>query len=418
MENHVLRGKKILLGVCGSIAAYKAAFLTRLLIKSGAEVQVIMTPSAIDFISPLTLSTLSKKPVLHQYVKNNTGEWNNHVALGLWADLMLVAPATANTLAKFSYGLCDNLLSAVYLSARCPVLLAPAMDLDMYQHGSTRQNLDRLKSYGNYLIEATYGELASGLEGQGRLAEPEEIVAQLEGFLLKASQQDKGLSARNFASNPLSGKKVMITAGPTYEAIDPVRFIGNHSSGKMGFALADAAAEQGADVILITGPVQLQTRHPGIKRIDIRTAEELYEQCRKDFTKQDVVIFAAAVADYKPEAVNSQKIKKNEAQISLPLTKTVDVALSLGKEKKKGQFTVGFALETENEQRNAQEKLRKKNFDMIVLNSLNDQGAGFGHDTNKIIVFDKGGTGKEFPLQSKQQVAGDIIKEIILKINA
>jgi phosphopantothenoylcysteine decarboxylase/phosphopantothenate--cysteine ligase len=413
MENHVLRGKKILLGVCGSIAAYKAAYLTRLLVKSGAEVQVVMTSSAIDFISPLTLSTLSKKPVLHQYVQNSAGEWNNHVALGLWADVMLVAPATANTLAKFSYGLCDNLLTAVYLSARCPVFLAPAMDLDMYRHGSTLLNLERLRGYGNHLIEAAYGELASGLEGQGRLAEPEEIVLHLESWFL--AEEKTRQPARPKA---LKGKKVMITAGPTYEAIDPVRFIGNHSSGKMGFALAEAAAQQGAEVTLVSGPVQLQTQHPAIRRIDIRSADELYEQCKPLFADQDVVIFAAAVADYKPAQASSQKIKKNEARMSLSLCKTVDVAGSLGLEKQEGQFTVGFALETEHEQRHAQEKLRKKNLDMIVLNSLNDQGAGFGHDTNKIIVFDRSGAKKEYPLKSKQQVAVDIMDEIIGKINA
>lgn len=411
MENHVLRGKKILLGVCGSIAAYKAAHLTRLLVKSGAEVQVIMTSSAIDFISPLTLSTLSKKPVLHQYVKNNTGEWHNHVALGLWADLMLVAPATANTLAKFAHGLCDNLLSAVYLSARCPVFLAPAMDLDMYQHGSTRRNLETLQAYGNQLIEATYGELASGLEGQGRLAEPEEIVDRVESWF-EAQGADQ-----NPSSQRLKGKKVMITAGPTYEAIDPVRFIGNHSTGKMGFAMAEAAAAEGAAVTLIAGPVQLKTGHPAIDRIDISSAEELYEQCRQRFSVQDIVIFAAAVADYKPAMVSSHKIKKKDTEMLLSLTKTVDVAGSLAKEKQHGQFTVGFALETEQEQQHAQEKLKKKALDMIVLNSLNDNGAGFGYDTNKIIIFDKEGSRIEYPLKSKQKVAADIIEEIIKKIN-
>lgn len=411
MENHVLRGKKILLGVCGSIAAYKAAHLIRLLVKSGAEVQVVMTSSAIDFISPLTLSTLSKKPVLHQYVKNSAGEWNNHVSLGLWADAMLVAPLTANTLAKFASGLCDNLLSAVYLSARCPVFLAPAMDLDMYRHGSTVRNLETLKGWGNQLIEATYGELASGLEGQGRLAEPEEIVARLESWF---GAQD---AAKGPASQKLRGKKVMITAGPTYEAIDPVRFIGNHSTGKMGFALAEAAAAAGAEVTLVAGPVQLKTQHPAIQRIDIGSAEELYEQCRQRFSAQDIVIFAAAVADYKPATVSSQKIKKKDAEMVLSLTKTIDVAGSLAKEKQNGQFTVGFALETENEQLHAQEKLEKKGLDMIVLNSLNHPGAGFGYDTNKVIIFDREGSGKEYPLKNKQELAADIIGEIIQKIN-
>lgn len=410
MENHVLHGKKILLGVCGSIAAYKAALLTRLLVKSGAEVQVVMTSSAIDFISPLTLSTLSKKPVLHQYVKNTAGEWNNHVALGLWADLMLVAPATANTLAKFANGLCDNLLSAVYLSARCPVFLAPAMDLDMYRHGSTLRNLETLQGWGNHLIEAAFGELASGLEGQGRLAEPEEIVVRLESWF-------SGRDVSKPASQKLAGKKVMITAGPTYEAIDPVRFIGNHSTGKMGFALAEAAAAEGAAVTLVSGPVQLKTVHPAIQRIDICSAEELYEQCSQRFTEQDIVIFAAAVADYKPAQVSSQKIKKKDAEMVIPLSKTVDVAASLAKGKKAGQFTVGFALETENEQQHAQEKIKKKRLDMIVLNSLNDNGAGFGYDTNKIVIFGRDGSVKEYPLKSKQALAADIIREIIQKIN-
>lgn len=405
MENHVLHGKKIIVGVCGSIAAYKSAFLVRLLIKSGAEVQVVMTASAIDFISPLTLATLSKKPALCHYVKNEAGEWNNHVALGLWADAMVVAPASANTLAKFSNGLCDNLLSAVYLSARCPVFIAPAMDLDMYQHGSTQYNLKKLQSYGNHLIDARRGELASGLEGQGRLAEPEEIVESLESFF-----QDKPLF--------LKGKKVMITAGPTYEALDPVRFIGNYSSGKMGFAIAEAAAEQGAEVSLVTGPVSIEIKHPAIKRINVRPAEEMYRQCAAIFKEQDVVIFAAAVADYRPATVSEQKIKKKDTDLNLALTKTIDIAGTLGKEKQEGQLIVGFALETENEQLNAKKKLRKKNFDLIVLNSLNETGAGFGHDTNKITIFGREGSSQEYPLMDKKQAAAHIIENIISRINA
>lgn len=409
MENHVLHGKKILLGVCGSIAAYKSAYLVRLLVKAGAEVQVVMTDSATSFISPLTLATLSKKPALHQYVQNEAGEWNNHVALGLWADLMLVAPASANTLAKFANGLCDNLLSAIYLSARCPVWLAPAMDLDMYQHGSTRRNLDLLRQYGNTIIDAGFGELASGLEGQGRLAEPDEIVAHLASFF----ENMEGNEAGKKKSGRLQGKKVLITAGPTYEAIDPVRFIGNHSTGKMGFALAEAAAAEGAAVTLVCGPVNLKVNHPGIQQINVLSAEEMYLESRKVFSEQNIAIFAAAVADYKPAAVSRQKIKKKEATTSLTLTKTVDVAGSLGQEKQEGQFTVGFALETENEQQHAQEKLAKKQLDLIVLNSLNDNGAGFGHDTNKVIIFDKEGRRQEFPLKSKQEVATDIIEQII-----
>ena len=414
MENHVLRDKKIILGVCGSIAAYKAALLIRLLVKSGAEVQVIMTASATDFISPLTLSTLSKKPVLVRYVKNDAGEWNNHVALGLWADAMLVAPASANSLAKFAHGLCDNLLSAVYLSARCPVFLAPAMDLDMYRHASTLQNLKTLTSYGNHIIEATYGELASGLEGQGRLAEPEELVARLTAFFQSGSQSPAGPSAD---VGRLHNKKVLITAGPTYEAIDPVRFIGNHSSGKMGFALAEAAAAEGASVTLVAGPVQLNEQHPAIKRIDVLSAEEMYQQCNAHFSAQDVVIFAAAVADYKPALQSHQKIKKKDTEMSLALHKTVDIAGSLGQEKKNGQLLVGFALETDHERQHAQEKLRKKNLDLIVLNSLNEAGAGFGHDTNKITIFDKDGSSLDYPLKSKQELAMDIVARIIEKIN-
>lgn len=414
MENHVLHGKKILLGVCGSIAAYKSAYLVRLLVKAGAEVQVVMTDSATSFISPLTLATLSKKPALHQYVQNEAGEWNNHVALGLWADLMLVAPASANTLAKFAHGLCDNLLSSVYLSARCPVWIAPAMDLDMYQHSSTRRNLELLQRYGNTLIEAGFGELASGLEGQGRLAEPEEIVERLTAFF---EQQTSGKKPAP-AFGRLQGKKVLITAGPTYEAIDPVRFIGNHSSGKMGFALAEAAASEGASVTLVCGPVHLEAKHPGIRRINVFSAEEMYQECRKYFRDQDIAVFAAAVADYKPAEVSRQKIKKKEEEASLALTKTIDVAGTLGQEKQKGQFTVGFALETEKEQQHAQEKLAKKQFDMIVLNSLNDSGAGFGHDTNKIIIFDKEGGRQEYALKSKQAVASDIIEQIIRQIDA
>ncbi len=415
MENHVLRGRKILLGVCGSIAAYKSAGLIRLLVKAGAEVQVVMTDSATAFISPLTLATLSKKPALHQYVKNEAGEWNNHVALGLWPDLMLVAPASANSLAKFANGLCDNLLSAVYLSARCPVWLAPAMDLDMYQHGSTRRNLEQLKQYGNTIIEAGFGELASGLEGQGRMAEPEEILSSLSAFF---GQQPEHGKTNKEKSGRLQGKKVLITAGPTYEAIDPVRFIGNHSTGKMGYALAEAAAAEGANVTLVSGPVNLEARHPGIRRINVFSAEEMYQQCQKSFSSQDIAIFAAAVADYRPAEVSNQKIKKKDAKTKLVLTKTVDVASSLGQEKQSGQFTVGFALETENEQQHALEKLSKKKLDMIVLNSLNEKGAGFGHDTNKIIIFDKEGVRQEYPLKSKQAVATDIIEQIIKKIHA
>ncbi|EMR03243.1 bifunctional phosphopantothenoylcysteine decarboxylase/phosphopantothenate--cysteine ligase CoaBC [Cesiribacter andamanensis] len=399
----MLHGKKILLGVCGSIAAYKAAPLTRLLVKEGAEVQIIMTPSALPFIGPLTLATLSNRPVLHQYADTQSGEWHNHVALGLWADALLVAPATANTLAKFAGGLCDNLLTAVYLSARCPVYLAPAMDLDMYQHPSTRANLERLQGWGHHLIAPETGELASGLYGQGRLAEPETIVAYL--------QQQMGQSAR------LRGKKVLITAGPTYEGLDPVRFIGNHSTGRMGFALAEAAAAQGAEVVLVSGPSQQQVTHPGIRRIDVRSAEEMYQACRAHYRGQDCVIFAAAVADYRPVKQEAQKIKKKEDRLQLELEKTVDIAATLGREKQ-GQLLVGFALETDNELAHARQKLEKKGLDLMVLNSLQDAGAGFGHATNKVTILDRSGDEQAYPLKSKEAVAADILEHIIQKLHA
>ncbi|WP_224995618.1 bifunctional phosphopantothenoylcysteine decarboxylase/phosphopantothenate--cysteine ligase CoaBC [Cesiribacter sp. SM1] len=402
----MLHGKKILLGVCGSIAAYKAAHLTRLLVKAGAEVQVIMTPSALPFIGPLTLATLSKRPVLHQYANTDTGEWHNHVALGLWADAMLVAPASANTLAKFAGGLCDNLLTAVYLSARCPVFLAPAMDLDMYRHPSARANLQRLQSWGNHLIEPESGELASGLHGQGRLAEPENIVALLAQQLSRQS----GIKER------LLGKKVLITAGPTYEGIDPVRFIGNHSTGRMGYALAEAAAAEGARVVLVSGPTQLQVQHPSIQRINVQSAQQMFEACHAHYSSQDVVIFAAAVADYKPVVQEEQKIKKKGESLVLELRKTVDIAATLGKEKE-GQFLVGFALETEHEQEHARQKLKNKNLDLIVLNSLREEGAGFGHATNKITIFSKDGSHNAYPLKQKEAVAADILEEIISKLD-
>jgi phosphopantothenoylcysteine decarboxylase / phosphopantothenate---cysteine ligase len=399
----MLAGKKILLGVCGSIAAYKAAPLTRLLVQEGAEVQVVMTPSALPFIGPLTLATLSKRPVLHQYADTQSGEWHNHVALGLWADALLIAPATANTLAKFAGGMCDNLLTAVYLSARCPVFLAPAMDLDMYQHPSTKANLERLQGWGHHLIDPESGELASGLHGQGRLAEPENIVSYLQ---------------QHFAqSQRLRGKKVLITAGPTYECLDPVRFIGNFSTGRMGFALAEAAAAQGAEVVLVSGPSHLKTRHPAITRLDVRAAEEMYQACRAHYSSQDIVIFAAAVADYRPVVQEEQKIKKDGDRLKLELQKTVDIAASLGREKQ-GQLLVGFALETTNEHAHARQKLEKKGLDLVVLNSLQDEGAGFGHATNKITIFERDGGQTEYPLKSKEAVAADILEHIIRKVDA
>ena len=400
----MLQGKKIVLGVTGSIAAYKAAVLTRLLVKAGAEVKVVMTNAAKEFITPLTLSTLSKNPVLNEFIKDETGQWNNHVELGLWADIILIAPASANTIAKMANGICDNLLSAVYLSARCPVFLAPAMDLDMLAHTSTQSNLKKITSFGNHLIDPTYGELASGLIGTGRMAEPEEIVSHLESFF-KNSQK-------------LKGKTVLVTAGPTHEAIDPVRFIGNHSSGKMGFAIAESLANCGAIVNLVTGPTTQHTSHPGINVKRILSAEDMYNACVELFPKTDIAVLAAAVADYKPTVVADQKIKKKDETLVLELTKTHDIAASLGKLKHNGQVIVGFALETEHEKNNAVKKLETKNFDLIVLNSLNDSGAGFGHDTNKISIIDKQQNVRSFELKNKKEVAHDIVSAIIEKVHA
>lgn len=400
----MLQGKRILLGVTGSIAAYKSAFLIRLLVKAGAEVKVIMTPSAKDFVTPVTLSALSKNPVLSDFVKDARGQWNNHVELGLWADALVIAPASANTLAKMASGICDNLLLAVYLSARCPVVLAPAMDLDMLQHPSTTSNLDKVKSYGNRIIEPVYGELASGLTGTGRMAEPEEIVSWLESFFNSKKK--------------LTGKTAIVTAGPTYEAIDPVRFIGNHSSGKMGFAIAEALANEGANVHLVTGPTHQHTKHAAVVVKRVTSAEEMHNAVTGIFPQSDIAVLAAAVADYKPVAKANQKIKKKDESLTLELTKTHDIAATLGKQKRNGQFIVGFALETENERANAIKKLEAKNFDLIVLNSLNDPGAGFGHDTNKITLIDRQQRVQEFETKDKQAVARDIVSAIIERIHA
>lgn len=395
----MLRNKNILIGVTASIAAYKAAVLVRLLTKEGANVKVIMTPSALGFITPLTLATLSKNPVLVEFSKDKTGQWNNHVDLGLWADAMVIAPATANTLAKMASGLCDNLLLATYLSARCKVYFAPAMDLDMYKHPSTLHNLALLKSYGNEIIHPGTGELASGLIGEGRMAEPDEIVAHLKKVFSK--------------DLPLKGKKVVITAGPTYEAIDPVRFIGNHSSGKMGFAIAEEFANQGAVVTLVCGPNSLRTTNTGIQRIDITTADELYNATSKAFKNADIAILAAAVADFKPKQVATQKIKKNNASKSVELVPTIDTLAELGKIKKKNQLLIGFALETENELENAKIKIKKKNLDLIVLNSTNDKDATFRKDTNKISIIDKYNKITHFELKNKSEVAKDILNTIL-----
>jgi phosphopantothenoylcysteine decarboxylase / phosphopantothenate---cysteine ligase len=400
----MLTGKKILLGVTGSIAAYKSAVLTRLFAKAGAEVKVIMTRSAHDFITPVTLSTLSKNPVFTDFIKDESGQWNNHVELGLWADAMIIAPASANTIAKMANGLSDNLLLATYLSCRSNVFVSPAMDLDMLIHPSTQQNLSKLQSYGNYIIDSTFGELASGLVGKGRMAEPEEIIEYIDRFFTDG--------------NALKGKKVLVTAGPTHEAIDPVRFIGNHSSGKMGFAIAEALADKGAHVHLVTGPTQQHTNHPGIDVKSVMSAEEMYHACTELFPSSEIIVLSAAVADYKPSVKAEQKIKKKDEEMTITLTKTHDIASSLGKLKHNGQIIVGFALETEQEHANAIKKLDSKNFDLIVLNSLNDKGAGFGHDTNKITIIDRQQKVKTFELKSKKEVAKDIVNAIVEKVHA
>ncbi|OEY73191.1 bifunctional phosphopantothenoylcysteine decarboxylase/phosphopantothenate--cysteine ligase CoaBC [Salegentibacter salarius] len=399
----VLKGKKVLLGISGGIAAYKSAFLVRLFIKAGAQVKVVMTPAAKEFVTPLTLSTLSKNEVFSSFTEDDEDEqWNNHVELGLWADFMVLAPATANTLSKMASGNSDNFLLATYLSAKCPVFFAPAMDLDMFKHPSTKNSFESLKSYGNIMIPAGTGELASGLKGEGRMAEPEEIIEFLENY---------------FSENlPLQGKKILITAGPTYEAIDPVRFIGNHSSGKMGFELAKKAAELGAEVILISGPTHLEIDDPKINLIRVVSTREMYTAVHDHFENVDVAIAAAAVSDYKPKIVAAQKIKKAEENLSLELTKTQDILLSMGK-KKTHQKLIGFALETNNELEHARGKLLKKNLDFIVLNSMNDAGAGFKKDSNKITLVYKDSE-KAFDLKSKAEVATDILNEIVHLLDA
>jgi len=400
----VLSGKKIVLGISGGIAAYKTATLVRLFIKAGAEVQVIMTPASKDFVTPLTLSTLSKRPVYSTfYSQEDENElWNNHVEIGLWADLMVIAPATANTMSKMATGNCDNLLLATYLSAKCPVYFAPAMDLDMYKHPSTLSSFSSLLSFGNSMIPAENGELASGLSGEGRMAEPENIVAFIENDLAQKL--------------PLRGKKVLITAGPTYEAIDPVRFIGNHSSGKMGFEIANEAAKLGAEVTLISGPSHLNVSDTSIQLIRVVSAEDMYSACHDYFENTDVAIAAAAVADYRPKNVASQKIKKTESSFNIELEKTKDILASLGLIKK-NQFLIGFALETENEIENAKLKIQKKNLDLIVLNSLQDDGAGFGTPTNKVTFIDKNFTIEPMDLKSKGKVAQDILNKVIAYYN-
>ena len=396
-----LQAKKIIVGVTGSIAAYKAAFLVRGLVKARAQVQVIMTSAAADFITPLTLATLSQRPVLIDFVAHPAqGTWNNHVELGLWADALVIAPSSARTLSKLAQGLCDDLLSAIYLSARCPVFCAPAMDLDMYRHPSTQRNLQWLREARDIIIDAEVGELASGLSGQGRMAEPEHIVDRLAQYFQ--------------TEQPLMGKKVLLTAGPTHEAIDPVRFISNASSGKMGYALAKELALRGASVHLVSGPTTLSAQHPNITVTAVRSAQEMYEASEAYFVQADLAIFAAAVSDYAPEEVHAQKLKKQQDTLTLALRKTPDIAALLGQRKQPGQRTVGFALETENAEENAKAKLDKKNLDMVVLNNLSDEGAGFGHDTNQITVLQRNTPEiLSFPLKPKTAVAADIIRVII-----
>lgn len=397
-----LKGRKILLGITGSIAAYKAAVLTRLLVREGAEVRVIMTDSARGFITPLTLSTLSRNEVLVDLFEKDT--WANHVMLGRWADVMLIAPLSCNTLSKMAAGACDNLLLAVYLSATCPVVVAPAMDEDMWKHPSTRDNLDRIRAFGNRIIPVNHGELASGLTGEGRMAEPEEILRYLNDFLAGKAG--------------LKGKKALVSAGPTYEPIDPVRFVGNHSSGKMGLAIARELASRGAEVTLVLGPVAPDEDLKGLTVRNVRTAEEMYEACATEFKEADITVMAAAVADYTPVEVAGEKIKKKEGEWTLSFRRTRDILKSLGENKKNGQILVGFALETMNEHAYAREKLRSKNADMIVLNSLRDEGAGFGHDTNRITIFDAKGEEQGFPTKPKAEVARDIVDAIIRYQNA
>ena len=391
-----IKGKKIILGITGSIAAYKAAYIIRALVKKGAEVQVVITPSGKEFITPLTLATLSCKPVISEFFSNRDGSWNSHVDLGLWADAMLIAPATASTIGKMANGVADNMLVTTYLSCKAPVFVAPAMDLDMYAHPSTQQNLDKLRSFGNHIIEPSCGFLASGLEGKGRMTEPDDIVKVMEDFFSLKKDLQK--------------KKILITAGPTYEKIDPVRFIGNYSSGKMGFALAEACAKRGAEVTLIAGPVSINSVHPSVNRVNVESADEMYNASIDVFPDCDVAILCAAVADYKPQQQVAEKIKReHNDDITLSLVRNKDIAAALGKMKLPHQTLVGFALETNDGVVNAKEKLKRKNLDLIVLNSLNDEGAGFQCDTNKVTLIDKTGVETIIPLKTKKDIADDIV---------
>ena len=398
----MLKGKHIILGVTGSIAAYKAATLTRLLVKEGANVQVVMTPLAKEFITPLTMATLSKSPIMVDFYNPENGDWNSHVDLGLWADLYLIAPASANTIGKMAGGIADNLLLTTYLSAKCPVMVAPAMDLDMYKHPATQRNLKVLQSFGNIIIEPESGELASGLIGKGRMEEPERIVAFIADYF--ARQED------------FKGKKVVVTAGPTYEKIDPVRFIGNYSSGKMGLAIAEEFAGRGAEVVLVCGPVNLKTSHPAIRRVDVESAAQMYEVTSKEFVNSDVAVLSAAVADFTPKEKADHKIKRGKDDLLLELLPTKDIAAELGRIKTASQLLVGFALETNDEEVNALSKMQRKNLDMIVLNSLNDKGAGFSVDTNKVTILDKAGNKTVYELKTKVEVAKDIVDQIASRL--
>lgn len=393
----MLKGKKIVLGITGSIAAYKACYIIRGLIKAGAEVQVVITPAGKEFITPITLSALTQKPVISDFFSQRDGTWHSHVALGLWADAMLIAPCTASTLGKMAHGVADNMLITTYLSMKAPVFIAPAMDLDMYQHPSTQENLRILQSYGNRVIEPQSGFLASGLEGKGRMEEPEKIVE----FLDRALSTDA----------PLTGKRIMITAGPTYEKIDPVRFIGNYSSGKMGFALAEECARQGAEVELVTGPVALTTHHPDIHRTDVESCEEMYQAATSIYTSCDAAILCAAVSDFRPESIAEEKIKREHDDLIIRLKPTHDIAAALGQMKQEGQRLVGFALETNDEQQNALGKLERKNLDFIVLNSLRNEGTCFQSDENQISIISHQGQ-KDYPRKPKSEVATDIVNEL------
>ncbi len=397
----MLKGKKIILGITGSIAAYKAAYLLRSLVKEGAEVQVIMTPAAKNFITPVTMAALSGKPVLGNFFESSDGSWHSHVDLGLWADLMLVAPASANTMGKMVNGIADNLLVTTYLSAKCPVFVAPAMDLDMYKHPSTQQNINKLKEFGAHIIDPGSGELASGLVGKGRMEEPDRIVEMLQSFWASQRQPES-----------LAGRKILLTAGPTYEKIDPVRFIGNYSSGKMGYAMAEELAQRGAKVVLVSGPVKLKAQHPNIEVVPTESAAQMYQACLEHFPSCTGAIMAAAVADFTPSLTDTQKIKRKGVSIALELQPTKDIASALGEMKNSAQFLVGFALETHDALENAQMKLRKKNLDFIVLNSLEDEGAGFMTDTNKITIIDRYNNKTLYPLKEKSEVAKDIINKI------